>query len=138
MAVDNGYNEVVDGATNFQKREIAVSAQSSPTDKLKAHQEAVYRDTHREVYREVDRQAYQIDQDSTDAAYRECAPMKSTGWSLNRTSNYESMPSTDDYRLQDIFSRACGSTAERSDRASALELGKYNHVREAYVLDIDE
>jgi hypothetical protein len=43
MAIYNGYDgEVVDGATNFQKREIAVSDQSSPTDKLKAHVEAVY------------------------------------------------------------------------------------------------
>jgi len=48
------------------------------------------------------------------------------------------MPLTNDYRLQDIFSRACGSTAESSDSARPLELGKYNHFREAYVLDIDE
>ena len=48
------------------------------------------------------------------------------------------MPSTDDYRLQVILYRAYGSTAQKSDRASALELGKYNHFREAYVLDIDE
>jgi hypothetical protein len=32
---------------------------------VKAHQEAVYRDTHREVNREVD-------QDRTEGAYREC------------------------------------------------------------------
>ena len=42
------------------------------------------------------------------------------------------------YRLQDIFYRACGSTAQSSDSARTLELGKYNHFREAYVLDIDE
>jgi len=48
------------------------------------------------------------------------------------------MPSTDDYRLQDILYRACGSTAQSSDSASALELGKYNHFRKAYVLDVDE
>ena len=56
MATDNQYEEVVDGATNVQKREIAVSDQSRPTDKSKAHQETVYRDTHRQVYQEVDRQ----------------------------------------------------------------------------------
>jgi len=50
----------------------------------------------------------------------------------------ESMSITDDYRPQDILYRACGSTAQSSDSASALELGKYNHLREAYVLDIDE
>jgi len=54
MAIDNQYDgEVVDGATNFQKREIAVSDQSSPTNKLKAYVEAVYRDTRREVDRQV-------------------------------------------------------------------------------------
>ena len=40
--------------------------QSSPTDKLKALRQAVYRDTQREV----DWQVYQVDQDSTEAAYR--------------------------------------------------------------------
>jgi hypothetical protein len=60
MAIDNQYDgEVVDGATNFQKREIAVSTRSSPTDKSKAHLEAVYRDTHRQVYQEVDREVNQ-------------------------------------------------------------------------------
>ena len=48
------------------------------------------------------------------------------------------MPLADDYRLQDILYRACGSTAQRLDSTSALELGKYNHFRETYVLDIDE
>jgi len=73
MAIDNQYDgEVVDGATNFQKREIAVSTRSSPTNKSKAHLEVVYRDTHRQVYLEVDREVYQeIDQHSTKAAYRE-------------------------------------------------------------------
>jgi len=68
----------------------------------------------------------------------ESATMKSTRWSPKRTSNDESMPSTDDPRLQDIFSRACGSTAQSSDSASALELGKYNHFRETYVLGVYE
>jgi hypothetical protein len=54
MAIDNQYDgEVVDGATKFQKREIAVSTRSSPTDKSKAHLEAVYLDTHRQGYNEV-------------------------------------------------------------------------------------
>jgi len=71
--------------------------------------------------------------------------MKSTGRSPKRTSTddyrimmnlqiYESMASTDDYRLQDILYRACGSTAQSLDRASALELGMYNHYGETYVL----
>jgi len=33
--------------------------------------DAVYWDTHREVYREVDRQVYQVHQDSIKAAYQE-------------------------------------------------------------------
>jgi len=79
----------------------------------------------------------------------ESVPMKSTGWSPKWTSKddyrikmdlriYESMPSTDDYRLQDILYRACGTTAQSTHSASALELGKYNHFRKAYVLDVDE
>jgi hypothetical protein len=48
------------------------------------------------------------------------------------------MGSTYDYRLQDILYRACGSTAQSSESASSLELGKYNHVRTAYVLDVDQ
>jgi hypothetical protein len=64
MAIDNQYDvEVVDGATKFQKRKIAVSTRSSPTDKSKAHLEAAYRDTHRQVY--------QVDQVPTEATYRE-------------------------------------------------------------------
>jgi hypothetical protein len=50
----------------------------------------------------------------------------------------ESMSITDDYQLQDILFRACGSTAQSSDSASALELGKYNYLREAHLLDVDE
>jgi len=80
MAIDNQYDgEVVDGATKFQKREIAVSTRSSPTDKSIAHLEAAYRDTHRQVNQEVDRQVcrdthrqvYEVDQDSTDVACQE-------------------------------------------------------------------
>jgi hypothetical protein len=48
------------------------------------------------------------------------------------------MGSTYDYRLQDILYRVCGSTARSSESASSLVLGKYNHVRTAYVLDVDQ
>jgi hypothetical protein len=107
-----------------------VSDQPSPSDKSKAHVETVYQKTHREV-----------DQDSTDVTYGGSIPKKSTGWSPMRTLTdnfrikmnlliYESMPSIDDYRLQHVFSRICGSTAQSSDSARVLELGKYNHFRE--------
>jgi hypothetical protein len=49
MAIDNRYDEDVDGATSFQKGEITTSTQSSPTNNSKAHQEAIYQDTYREV-----------------------------------------------------------------------------------------
>jgi hypothetical protein len=68
MAIDNQSDvEVVDGATNFHQTEIPVSDHSRPTDMSKAHVEAVYRNTHREVAQEVYRE---VDQDSTQAAYR--------------------------------------------------------------------
>jgi len=130
----------------FIKREIAVSDQPSPTDRSKAHVEAVYRNTHREVDQEV----YQeVDQDSTEVAYGGSIPLKSTRWSPKRTSTddyrirmilriCQSMPNTDDYRLQDILYSVCRSTAQSSDSASALELGKCNHFTETYVLGVYE
>jgi len=56
-----------------------VSDQSRPTDKSKAHLEAVRRHTHQQVYQEVlptsqkyaERQVYQVDQVPTEAARRE-------------------------------------------------------------------
>jgi hypothetical protein len=74
MAIDNRYEEDVDGATSFQKAEITSSTQSNPTNNsqptgrqstktrteqstsqvlsmsTQAHREATYRDTHREVH----------------------------------------------------------------------------------------
>jgi len=74
MAIDNQYDgEVVDGATKFQKREIVVSTQSSPTDKLKAHLEAAYRDTHQQVYQEVDRH---VCRDMHREVYQEVLPAR--------------------------------------------------------------
>ena len=50
MAIDNRYDgEDVDGATSFQKGEITTSTQSNPTNNSKAHREAIYQDTYREV-----------------------------------------------------------------------------------------
>jgi hypothetical protein len=67
---------------------------------VKAHQQAVYRDTHREVYREVDRQVYQVDQDSTEAANRERT--YEVDRMVTETDFERRLPNTDDYRLQDI------------------------------------
>jgi hypothetical protein len=50
MAIDNRYDEEdAQGATSFQKREIPTSTQSNPTNNCKAHREAIYQDTYREV-----------------------------------------------------------------------------------------
>jgi hypothetical protein len=57
MAIHNRY-EVVDRPTTIQKREIALSDQSSPKDKPKPHLEEVYRDRHQQVYEEVDQLFY--------------------------------------------------------------------------------
>jgi hypothetical protein len=48
------------------------------------------------------------------------------------------LPNTNDYRLHEIVNKACGSTAQSSDSASALELGNYNNFRETYVLSVYE
>ena len=47
------------------------------------------------------------------------------------------MSITHDYWEQDILYSDCGSTSQSTDSASALGLGKYNHLRDAYMLDID-
>jgi len=112
-----------------------VSDQASPTDKSTAHVEALYQNTPRQGEHNVLKRSV------------ESASMKFTGWSPKRTSKdyykikmnlriYKSMLSTDDYRLQDILLRACRSTAQSSDSASALQLGRYNHLRETYVLRV--
>jgi len=122
MAIDIQYDgEVVDGVTKFPRREKAMSTWSSPTDKSKAHLEAVCRDTHRQVYQDVL---------PTNKSTPRAKSTKSTRWSLSGLPQTitESTPLTDDYRLHYLFYRACGSTAQSSDSARALELGKYNHL----------
>jgi hypothetical protein len=114
---------------NFQKEGDSRVNTSKSYRQVEAHLEVAYRDTHREVDRDV-----YVDQDSTEVAraharsrpdgHRSGLPKTIT----ESSSIYESMPLTDDYRLQDIFYRACGSTAQSSDSARALELGKYNHL----------
>jgi hypothetical protein len=50
MAIDNRYDEEdVDGETSFQMGEITTSTQPNPTKNSKAHREAIYQDTYREV-----------------------------------------------------------------------------------------
>jgi hypothetical protein len=70
-AIDNRYDEVVDGATNCQKgRDSRVRSvksyrqvKSLPGGSLPRHAQR--------LYRKVDRQVYQVDQDATEAAYGE-------------------------------------------------------------------
>jgi len=48
------------------------------------------------------------------------------------------MPLADNYWLQDLFSRAYGSTAESLDSTTSLELSKYHNYGETYVLAMNE
>jgi hypothetical protein len=47
MAIDNRYDEVVDGATNFQKEGDSREYTIKSYRQIEAHREAVYRDTPR-------------------------------------------------------------------------------------------
>jgi len=68
----------------------------------------------------------------------ESTTMKSTGWSPKRTLNNESIPRTNDYRLQEILYRACGSTARRLKRVQAhLNLVSITILGEAHLLGVD-
>jgi len=111
-------------SNQFWKREIAVSTGSSPINKSKP--------TERQSCKMWTRGLLT----SRPRFYRSrllrphpCSPPdghRSGVWKMitKSSSIYASMPLTDNYRLQDIFSGACGCTAESSDRANALELGK--------------
>jgi len=88
MAIDNGYDgEVVNGATNFQRRKIAVSDQSSPTDNPPS--------SPTDKPKAQPRQSTETHTDKpTKKSTRmllkppvESATMKSTGWSSKRSSN---------------------------------------------------
>jgi len=66
--------------------------------------------------------------------------MKSTGWTPKRTSK-------DDYLVKQPLRVNATPGCERysmkhctkaQESAGTLELGKYNHFKETYVLDIDE
>ena len=143
MAINNRFESKSSAEQRTSKRGDDHVENASYRQSRQAHRDAVYRDTHREVdrevYREVGRQAYQVDQvdqDSTEAALRE--RICEVDRMVTEADFQRRLPSTDDCWLQYIIYRACGSTAQSSDSASALELGKYSHLREAYVLDIDE
>jgi len=88
-----------------------MSDQSSPTDKSKPNLEAVYQDTpqhvNSDVYREVEWQVYQVDQDSAEATCRERNYKRQDGHRSGlpttitaSSSIYQSTLSTDDYLLQ--------------------------------------
>jgi len=77
---------------------------------------------------------YQVDQDSIEAAFRE--RIYEVDRMVTEADFQRQLPSqtasTSECRVLMTTGcnilRACGSTAERSDSASALELGKYNHL----------
>jgi len=79
MAIDNQCDgEVLDGAKNFQKRQIAMSDQSNPTDKLRAHLVPVFRVTHREGYRTVLPRSFESNNRQSTDTRRERSTDKST------------------------------------------------------------
>jgi hypothetical protein len=129
MAIDKRYEEVVDGATNIQKREIAVSDQSSTTDKSKAHLEAVCRDTHQQVY--------QVDQDSTEAARTYEVDRMVTEADFQRPLPSQChLPRTTGYT---IYSREHADALHRAQTALArLDLVSITIFREAHLLDVNE
>jgi len=129
--------------------EITPSAQSSPAENSKPHQNTIYRNTNQGVH-----QAWSTDMYSStiEGSLLRCRPRslpqnwdifdrnppsKEDPWSqtdghqsglqttiAKSNSIHDSMPIADTYWLQDILSRACGSTGGSSDRAGAVELGK--------------
>jgi len=86
MAIDNRYDEVVDGATNCQKeRDSRVRSVKSYRQVKSPSAEA-----------RTEKSTENSTEKSTKILLKppiESAPMKSTGWSLKRTSN-------DDYRIK--------------------------------------
>jgi len=62
----------------------------------------------------------------------------SIAWICSGGSHFPTTLSTDDYWSQDILHRTWWSSAQSSDSTSVLELGKYNHIRETYVLGVYE
>jgi hypothetical protein len=96
MAIDKQYDgEIVNRATNFQNREIAVSDQSSPTDKSKP----TWRqspETEKSTKKSTEKSTEKSAEKSTKIQLKspiESVPMKSTRWSPKRTSK-------DDYRIK--------------------------------------
>jgi len=114
----------------FKKGEMAMSDSSSPTNKSKAHLEAVYgghaprsqlrnwpasRQSRPRLYWS---HLYRAHPWCRLDGHRSGLPMTIT----------ESMSTTNDCQLQNAPYRACGSTAQSSDSTSVLELGKYSHL----------
>jgi len=108
-----------------------------PTDKPKAHRGSLPRQTENSTEKSTEKLTREVLPTSSKPTGKqptetrtEKSTKKSTkiqlkmtiksnheGWSPKRTLKDESMPSTDDSSLQDIFYRACGSTAWRLKRA---------------------
>ena len=164
MEIDNRYDEEdIDGATSFQKggdnhlytiksytkqptvgqstktRTVKWTSEVIPTSR-QAHREAIYRDWHWEVDRDV---YAEVDQDSTKVASQE--RNHEVDWKVTETDNRRRLPSqaasTSEYHIPmttdwERYSREHGMKARQS--ASTLELGKYSLFREASLLEVNE
>jgi hypothetical protein len=161
MAIDNRYDEEdIDGAMSVQKGEITTLTQSNPTNNSKAHprdnqSRGVPRIPHAMSYRQVDKltgkqstetrtekstystkillkphiesETMSVDRMVTKADLGRRLPSQAASTSqchLPMTTNGER------------YSTEHSTKARES--ASALELGKYNRVKEDCVLDIDK
>jgi len=126
--------------------------QASPTDKPEDHRnqstekstskdQLVYQDSTETVYRKRIQKSTVKSTKSIKSLLKppfESSTMKLAGWSPKRTSNNESIWRTDDYPLQEILYRACGSTARMLKRVQVhLNFVSITIDREAHLLDVD-
>jgi hypothetical protein len=121
-----------------------------PTDKAKARQEAVNRDTLRSrlrVYCEVNQSSYTNKPKATgDGFYWSClwrGTMKLTRWLLKRTSKLDYLVTQHlevnaTYRWLPHERYVTKHCRKAQKSAGTLELGKYNHLRKADMLDINK
>jgi len=120
-------------SNEFSKREIAVSTRSSHTDKSKPTES-------QSTETRTEKSTKKFTKKSTKIPLKppiESVTMKSNGRSPKRTANND-YPVNATYQWQPTERYSTEHCTKARESANALELVKYNHFREAYVLDVDE
>lgn len=92
---DNRYNYKSSAEQRILKKKIAVSDQSSPTDKSNEYPEAVYRDKHQESTEQLTGKLTKLTTMLRKPPI-ESTTIQATGWSVKRTSK-------DDYRVNATY-----------------------------------